>query len=339
MKRYVFPFLAAMILTGISAKAGQLLINECVTATDSDWVELVFRGEGGESRDISSLYVTMYYGTNEPIADEGVVLKDADDPLTPWDDRYAVIHLTSPGIPDETDSRGDLNANGIRDLYCNNYSGSLWNSDCIVAIDSDDEAKNGGIIDCLIYSNGDGEPSSSLESYMTYAITTGAWRGSVDDLQGCAVSIGTDGLAPYMSIMRGGGPDTDEMRDFMVTTLPSPGRDNVYLQPGGSGRLLKSTRDTVVHTARGTGEGDISFSVFVTAPCDLSYEIYASTGLELYSSPRRETFPGTTALVWHAARGGRLLPTGLYLCRVTAHGRDGRVEHRIIRLVLHNRTR
>ena len=125
------------LLCAGSAAAGELLISEIAPATaGGDWVELFFRGACSERLDISRLYVTMYYGENENLSADPVSLSGCDRPDTPWDDRYAVAHPAAPGIPDETDLTGDTNGNGVLDIYCSNYSGSLWNSDCVVAIDS-----------------------------------------------------------------------------------------------------------------------------------------------------------------------------------------------------------
>src|SRR5271157_3550312 len=90
------------LLMGPSLHA-QLIINEFVTNTDSDWVELFLAGNERKKMDISNLYVTMYYGTNERLGPEPITIYSYDRPETPYDDRFVVVHLTQPGIPDETD--------------------------------------------------------------------------------------------------------------------------------------------------------------------------------------------------------------------------------------------
>ena len=59
--------------------------------------------------------------------------------------------MTEPIKSDETDITGDTNQNGYIDVYCNNYYNSLWNSDCAVAIDDNEdlvqEAINNDIVD------------------------------------------------------------------------------------------------------------------------------------------------------------------------------------------------
>jgi hypothetical protein len=63
--------------------------------------------------DVSGLFVTMYYGSNEALADEAVTMRSSDIPGTAFDDRYVVVHLTDAAGRDETDAAGDLNGNGV----------------------------------------------------------------------------------------------------------------------------------------------------------------------------------------------------------------------------------
>ena len=82
-----------------------LFISEVAPGTaGADWVEISYSSEKKESIDISKLFVTMYYGSNEALADEPVHLYSYDRPETPRDDRFAVVHLTDPLTPDETDA-------------------------------------------------------------------------------------------------------------------------------------------------------------------------------------------------------------------------------------------
>ncbi|MCP4138666.1 MAG: hypothetical protein GY754_47355, partial [bacterium] len=117
--------LILLICISAAAQAGEsegnipLVINEVVCgATNGDWVELKLRSTGKESMDISNLYITMYYGTNENLAAEPVTIYSYDRPETIYDDRFVVVHLTEPSTPDETDATGDTNGNGVVDLYC-----------------------------------------------------------------------------------------------------------------------------------------------------------------------------------------------------------------------------
>ncbi|HOW81744.1 MAG TPA: hypothetical protein PK573_04235, partial [Spirochaetota bacterium] len=141
MKRlWILLFFIILLFRPIQAG---LMINEAVTETASDWVEIIFTGEPGECMDVSPFFVTMYYGTNERLSTDPVSICTDDRPDTGYDDRFVVVHLSEPSIPDETDLTGDTDKNGRLDVYCNNYYGSLWNSDGVVAIDSDDDPSNG----------------------------------------------------------------------------------------------------------------------------------------------------------------------------------------------------
>jgi len=39
-------------------------------------------------------------------------------------------------------------------------------TDCVVSIDNDDDPSNNGILDFIAYSNRDGTPNTTIESYM-----------------------------------------------------------------------------------------------------------------------------------------------------------------------------
>ena len=92
---------AALIFTFTGHGEAEILINEISAGGSADWVEIFHNGGEGD-RDISVLYVTMYRGTNYPVASSPVTLKPADDPATPFDDRFAVIHFTSETLESET---------------------------------------------------------------------------------------------------------------------------------------------------------------------------------------------------------------------------------------------
>src|SRR4030042_2028015 len=115
-----------LILSGSQLEAA-LQINELATNTSDDWIELALVSPVKVSKDISKLYVTMYYGNNEPLGTDPVTIYSYDRPETPYDDRYVVVHCARPDTPDETDLTGDTNGNGYIDVYCNNYFASLWN--------------------------------------------------------------------------------------------------------------------------------------------------------------------------------------------------------------------
>ena len=328
-----------MLLIRTIPSDAKLLISEVVTAAKGDWVELRLYPGDHDTEDISGLYVTMYYGGNERIATEPVTLKTTDDTATPWDDRFAVVHLTSPGIQDETDRTGDTNRDGKRDLYCDNYSASLWNSDCIVAIDKDDEPENGGIIDCLVYSSMDGEPPANLLPYMKAAVRNSAWIAPEGDIQKSALDIGRSGLTSYMSIIRISEDDTDSFRDFAVTCMQTPGRENSLVSGKTRKGFVKLQKETIVRTVESSSDCLMEIGITVRTLCDISYQVYASNGREVYSSSAvKSVSPGMMNLTWRPVHAGKVLPTGLYFCRIRVRDRSsGNNEECIVRLVLHNR--
>ncbi|HQL81034.1 MAG TPA: hypothetical protein PK307_02435 [Spirochaetota bacterium] len=311
---------ALCILFPASNLPAGLLINEFVTGTSDDWVELSLVGAENEKMDISGLFVTMYYGTNEPLGTEPVTIYGVNRPETPYDDRFIVVHLTSPGIPDETDRTGDTNRNGHVDVYCGNYSGSLWNSDGVIAVDSDDDPANGGIIDFVFYSNRDGSPNETILSYLASAQAAGHWTSSSEESpQECAVFIGAKGLPSYSGISRKGAGDSNSSADFIITMFQTPGRPNLNLIITMGNRLFKPLRKTITmipgHRLFGTGE----IPVFVFAPCVMKLRIFTVTGVQIHDSPRFPSLnPGLRSLYWNPLLQHRMPPTGLYLCKIEA---------------------
>ncbi len=312
-------FLAlALCFAAGSLGAGELLISEISPATaGDDWVEIFFRGACGERIDVSALYVTMYFGTNEPLSVDPVSLHGCDLPATPYDDRYAVVHLTAPGVPDETDLTGDANGNGAIDLYCDNYYGSLWNSDCAVAIDIDDEP-SGGIIDFAAYSNRDGSGSDDILGYVALARDQFQWAASGgDNLQLCMVDIGARGLDAYRSIARLDAPDTNSKEDFALTSFQTPGRPNIFSAGAGRGNLFSMREKRITVVSGHPLHGECAVALTVTEPCSLRLRIFTPTGMMVHESPLlRDVPPGLHRLTWDLRGRGRTAGTGMYLALV-----------------------
>jgi hypothetical protein len=298
----------------------QLIINEFVTNTDADWVELCMAGNERKKMDISNLYVTMYYGTNEKLGLEPITIFSYDRPETPYDDRFVVVHLAQPGIPDETDRTGDTNGNGYIDIYCNNYSGSLWNTDGVIAIDTDDDPDNGGIIDFVYYSNRDGNPHSSISSYLASAQSLHQWQAYAGpNAQECGVFIGPKGLEPHMSVSRTNQNDTNSANDFAVTSIQTPGKQNIILPVIISKRLFKTLRKTITYVpGHGIfGKGEIP--LFIFTPCFIKFRVFSVTGMILHESPLYPSVqPGFFNLYWTPILHQSKNPTGLYLCKIEA---------------------
>lgn len=306
------------------------LINEISSGGTSDWIEITV-SDDTESCDISQYFVTMYYGTNEKLAQSSVTLRNRDLPSTPYDDRFAVVHFTSTPVEDETDATGDTNGNGILDLYCCNYG--LWNTDCVVSIDTDDDPVNGGIVDFVAFSNRDGSINSTIAGYIEAAISAGQWQScGSPDLQQCCVNIGNDGLNSWSTISRIKGTDTNSASDFAVTPYATPGRENMFSSGRHSGKLFRPESKEISHRY---GRGTISITVFIYETCSIKLRIFNAAGFTVYSSQLIEDAnPGlyTFRVPEHDLKG-RIL-TGLYPVKIEASGNRSGTESATVFLVI-----
>jgi len=275
----------------------------------------------------------MYYGSSEKIADSPVTLKNYDDPATTFDDRFAVIHFTSAPFPDETDEAGDLNINGVRDIYCNNYG--LWNTDCVVAVDSDKDPGNGGIIDFAALSNRDGSINSSIAGYIVKAMERGAWETCTsENLQDCAVDIGPSGLNSYSSVSRRHKEDTNTHQDFTVTPFSTPGRENIINPSGGKRKILKSETKKIIHIYR-SSPSHIRIPLFLFEQCSIRIRIFSSTGASLYSSELiKEINPGSFVFTAddRDLKGKTL--TGIYPVKIEAVAKSNRGSETVTLLLV-----
>ncbi|MDY6968094.1 MAG: hypothetical protein SVR08_05500 [Spirochaetota bacterium] len=312
-----------LILYSIPIYAG-ILINEIACATSGDdWVELFYQSDNNEMIEISHLYITMYYGTNSHLSTEPIHIYSYDRPETPFDDRFIVVHLSKAlGNDDETDLTGDTNQNGYIDLYCNNNS--LWNTDCVVAIDTDDDPSNDGIIDFVAYSNRDGTPNSTINSYIDHAISFGHWPTYSGNNQECMVDIGSNGLTSSDSIARINSTDNNNMKDFEITKFQTPGRENILSSSYPVNKRLikvKKKRITFIphHPIHGTGD----IKIFVYNICNIRLRIFSSLGMLLFESPlHKDVYPGEFILNWNQRGLKKKACTGLYLGYIKATSRS-----------------
>lgn len=308
-----------------------IIINEVSAGGSSDWIELRATGDT-PATDISSLFTTMYYGSNERIAGSPVTISGEDIPGTPFDERFAVIHFSVSGESDETDEAGDINKNGVRDLYCANYG--LWNTDCVVSIDSDDEPKNGGIIDFVAFSNRDGSLNSTIAGYMKSASDNGEWAAcSSLNPQDCMSPIGTDGMNSYSTLSRRSASDTNNPDDFIMTPYATPGRENIINPEPGRRKTAAPLSEKIFHTP-GQSEEIIPFRIFIYRECSLRVRIFNTAGTSIYSS---DLITGVTpGYFTFEIRDGDLKGkklTGLYLVKLEAYS-DGRCDKSTVYLVM-----
>ncbi len=294
----------------------QLMINEIAcNVSQSDWVELFLYSDQPLSMDISSLYVTMYYGTNERLSQSTVTIYSYDRAETPWDDRFVVVHLTDAITPDECDATGDTNGNSVLDVYCNNYINSLWNTDCVVAIDTDDDPSNGGIIDFIAYSNRDGTLNQSILEYVTAAIQNGHWLGT--ESESCMVDIGKNGLQEYQSIIRKAASDSNSLDDFVITPYLTSGHPNILPMNHSQDTFIKINRKVVL--TKGAIE---QCKIFILKPCTLRVRLFSSRGYKMYESGLLSASPGFCTIDW--IRHIKKMRCGLYLGTIEAQDSQNR---------------
>ena len=315
----------------LSPLRGGVFLNEISAGGSTDWIELKL-SPGTDSMDISSLFVTMYYGTNEALASSPVTLHCEDRPETPWDDRFAVIYFTAAQLNDETDAAGDLNNNRVRDIYCANYG--LWNTDCCVSIDTDDDPANNGIIDFIAFSNRDGSINSTIASYINSAISYGMWSDCAStNLQDCCSYAGAEGMDSWSTLSRRDSTDTESMNDFMLTPYATPGRENITATPGDHSNIIKPLKKRIVHRY-GSSAGTIQLALFIYRKSSLRVRIFNSAGMNIYSGPLIvDAAPGFfTASIGDSDLKGTIL-TGLYPVSIEAVDcANGRAES--IRMIL-----
>ncbi len=315
---FILSLFSLILLFSSPLQAG-ILISEFVTSTDDDWVELTLDGTQ-ESMEISGLFVTMYYGRSEPLAEAPVTLYSRNLPDTPWDDRYVVVHLKNPSGTDETDSAGDVNGNCIRDIYCDNYNQSLWNSDGIVSIDEDSDPKN-GMLDCAAYSNCDGSMNSSIEKSVRAAFEAGQWIIDSENVQLSCIDIGPDGLTSVMSVCRR-GCDTNTLSDFYISRFQTPGADNMETSPVSEEAII-SVPENRIFVKRDSFTEQADVRIFAAQTCNVRLRVFTVTGRMLYESPLyRNMAPGYSYLSWKGPSFSRKLKGGMYIGTVEATGTE-----------------
>ena len=321
--------LSLLLLIPIKLHSG-ILINEISAGGPDKWVEITLTPDT-ESCDVSQYYVTMYYGSAEKIANKPVTLYNKNLPETPWDDRFAVIHFTPTPMVSETDDVGDLNKNGIRDIYCNNYR--LWNTDCVVAIDTVNSYSNRSMIDFVAYSNRDGSINSYIANCMNAAIAAGQWSACTNtNLQFCAVDTGPNGLNSYSTISRINLIDTNSLNDFVVTPYATPGRENIINVDKGKRKLFKAESKKLTHHH---GNGTIQIPLFIFEQCTLKLRIFNSTGSTVYHSELKKNLdPGFFKFNINERELKGKIITGLYPVKIEAAGKNSTSENDTVFLVI-----
>jgi len=307
-----FIFVCFLLITTTPLFAGLVISEVAPSTSGDDWVEIFFDDPGRKSMDISKLYVTMYYGTNEPLSKDPVTIYSYDRPETPYDDRYVVVHLTAPNTLDETDYTGDTNRNGRIDLYCNNYSGSLWNAECVVSIDTNDDPTD-GMIDFVAWSHNDGSPSGTILGYLESAIRAGKWQGAIPANQSMMIPVPKNGIESYQSISRKGIHGTSSASDFAVTSFPTPGRPNLFSSQSTAAKIF-SVEKSKITVIPGHYEHKAESELMVGAQCDLRMRVFSDIGQLVYDTGRlRDIAPGRFILEWKNSDRAK---SGLYIAQI-----------------------
>ncbi|GEM_PF-5149622 len=213
---------ATLIVLVFNTFAYRVIINEFSDPRlSSGWIELkCLDDDGGAGVDVSSWTVTDLDGAEAPLSSAGSVTMYATDlPATPWDDRFVVVHWGVSG-DDEVDGSGDLNENGVRDIY---LGGPGFGSADQMVIDTDTNYSNGGFVDAVVFTNGSAYDLSDVDNYL---VPAGQW---VVENGLCSLSDTVD-LSPYklgVYVARDTiSTDTNTKFDWHAVNFSTPGSDN-----------------------------------------------------------------------------------------------------------------
>ncbi len=191
---------------------------------DHDWVELYIQDVGGAGIDISTFIITDVDGTDTAFALSPVTVHTGD---------YVLVHWIVGGT-DETDAAGDLNGNGIVDLYVDDTN--------LTGTDDQAALVNGAVYyDSVCWMNNDGTWSEAGD--VQTLVTQGQWliKGGTptewDGLNSKVFSY-SDSMVRLST-----ASDNDNLYDWSRTTTQTPGAANVFTYDGTG--VLKVS-DTVV---------------------------------------------------------------------------------------------
>lgn len=194
----------------------QVRITEVAFSAATDWVELY---NYGVAADISGLMLTDLDGVDSRLADVKTTLAPG---------KYAVVYWDESGV-DETDETGDVNGNGVIDLYIADTG--LSSTDDEVALMS--AASGGQYIDAVCWSNGTGEFASSEDKDVKLLADNEQWIITGDTVTKSDCWIDSSKIKSEQSIGRSTATVTDNntKNDWFLFKLPTPGQDNPSLVP------------------------------------------------------------------------------------------------------------
>ena len=202
---------------GNPAAEYKIKITEVAFASSTDWVELY--NYGSSPVDIAGFMLTDLDGTDSRLADKTVTLAPG---------KYAVVYWDEAGV-DETDEAGDLNNNGIIDLYIPD-TGLSSTTDQVVLM----SANGGGqFIDAVCWSDGAGEFASGEDKDVALLAAYDQWRISGSTVTKSDCWTDSSKILPEQSLGRlsATADDTNSKNDWFIFKGPSPGLMNPSLVP------------------------------------------------------------------------------------------------------------
>ncbi len=223
MKSKVY-FIVIFLFLIIEINAIDIVINEFTDPRQTDGViELFCKDDGGAGIDISKFCITDLDGTDPPLysGTEPIIIRSEDIATTPWDDRFVLVHYNQTGVTETTIS-GDLNNNGVLDVYIN-FPG-FSHTDQIV-LDTDTNKDNGGFLDAVCFT--DGSDTYDLSDIDNYLVSSGMWNisGASATTYDC---IYIKNFYPGFVLARDAmGYDTNSKVDFKLEQEPTFGKPNI----------------------------------------------------------------------------------------------------------------
>lgn len=187
-------------------QVGDIAINE-VHLSDEKWAEIkVLKGP----MDISFLRLSNLEGQDEVIAQFPTTLQTGELAVVRWDKVGQ----------DETDERGDMNRNGVRDLYLADPPPFVTDDQlALMYVDQ--------ILDAVVWTNNDGEMSVTQVKDANVLLTTDQWIGTLDRKnQIGAVVLPTE---KNSSIGRISENDANKKDDWGILDPSTPGKENTEL--------------------------------------------------------------------------------------------------------------
>lgn len=247
---------------GGAISVGAVVINEVNPRDEKiDWAELYC---AAGPVDISTCILTDLEGEDQRLA---------DGPVTLASGQYAVVHWTAG--TDEVDGTGDLNHNGVVDLYVGDRPPTSTD-DVLVLVQGQNK------LDAVCWSNNDGKWADAEAKDLRELMTGNDWQAGDKRGEAACVAIGNS----EQSIGRvPNGTDHNRPGDWVKVVSPTPGAANTALVRPSTGSLLI----VAVNPANPLGDtaklycvsGSINIAPFTLTDLDGQDEILATEAVTL----------------------------------------------------------